>query len=374
MLDCTRFLSALKSRGIRFSAGVPDSLLKNICAAIADSGTDIITSNEGAAVALATGHHLATGEIPFVYMQNSGFGNAINPLTSLTDPEVYAIPVLLMVGWRGEPGFKDEPQHVKMGRVNPALLDALEIPFEVLSKDPEFAEDQLDRAFSMMRSTSGPFVLLVQADTFAPYTSTTLKTVPAYGWKREDAVRELLAALPEVATVVSTTGKTSREVYETRISRKEPAGRDFLTVGCMGHASQIAAGIALAKPELQVVCIDGDGAFLMHMGSAAITAALKPKNLLHVVINNGSHDSVGGQPTVGFEVPLDRIAAACGYAAVFRADSAAELKKILSEALQRSGPVFLEIRTDGGARANLGRPKSTPVENKTVFMQRLSAL
>lgn len=368
MLDCQSFLDLIKSQEITFSTGVPDSLLKDFCACIADSGTDIIAANEGGAIALAAGHHLATGRIPFVYMQNSGFGNTINPLTSLVDPEVYGIPMLLMIGWRGEPGVKDEPQHIKQGRINEALLDALEVPYCILSDDYEKAKTQLLEAISYMKAQSAPYALLVRKDTFASYKMKNKAAVPAFEMNREDAVKVVLDKLGDQDIVVSTTGKTSREVFEKRAAEQSGHARDFLTVGCMGHASQIALGIALEKPDRQIYCLDGDGAFLMHMGAAAIIADLAPANLRHIVINNGSHDSVGGQPTVGFKVDMPKIAEGCGYKHVFSVSTKVELEGVWEAFSSAEGPVFLEIKTRKGAREDLGRPTIRPIDNKKDFM------
>ncbi|MCV9387242.1 phosphonopyruvate decarboxylase [Reichenbachiella ulvae] len=371
MLDPKVFLDLIKSQGIHFSTGVPDSLLKDFCACIVDSGSDIIAANEGGAVALAAGHHLATGEIPFVYMQNSGFGNIINPLTSLIDPEVYSIPMLIMVGWRGEPGVKDEPQHIKQGRINEALIEALEVRHDILSSDIEEAQSQVETAVSYMQSNQAPYILLVRKDTFAPYKMQNLPQVPDYEMNREDAVKEILNKLSDQDVVVSTTGKTSREVFEKRAADHLGHQRDFLTVGCMGHASQIALGIALAKQERKVFCLDGDGAFIMHMGSAGIIADQKPKNYYHIVINNGAHDSVGGQPTIGFNLDLEKIASGCGYQSSFSVKTKAELAGIWNEFIAAKGPVFLEIKTKKGARKDLGRPTIKPIDNKIDFMNNL---
>lgn len=373
MLSPASFYELLKANGIGFTTGVPDSLLKDFCAYAFDQDKDIIAANEGGALALATGYHLATGEVPLVYMQNSGFGNIINPLTSLADPEVYSIPMLLMIGWRGEPGKKDEPQHVKQGRVNEALLKALEVPYCILAHDQTEAAEQLKVAFDYMRAKSAPYALLVQAGTFEQYKLKSKPTSVPYSLLREEALEVLLNAVAEEDVVVSTTGKTSREVFELRATQGQGHQRDFLTVGCMGHASQIAAGIAIQKPDRSVFCIDGDGAMLMHLGALAIVADLQPANFRHVLINNGSHESVGGQPTVGYKVDFGKIALGCGYTRVFRAENKQELEQVLPAFMATAGPVLLEVMTKGGSRDNLGRPTIAPVDNKKDFIKFLSA-
>lgn len=376
MIDCATFHKVLKQAGVSFFAGVPDSLLKDICAFITDHSQPsehVITANEGAAVALATGYHLATGAVPMIYLQNSGLGNLVNPLTSLTDPEVYAIPMLILIGWRGEPGVPDEPQHRKQGRITPAMLESLEIPYRVLPDNDVDLEATLLEAKAEAIDLKGPFALLVRKGTFAPYK--LQKTISdSFTLRREDAIKQLLGTLEADAVVVSTTGMTSREVFEHRDATAAGHNRDFLTVGCMGHASQIAMGIALQKSARPVYCLDGDGALLMHLGSLAIIGSSGLKNYKHIVINNGAHDSVGGQPTVGFSVDIPAIAKACGYD---WAESVSD-KDAIEDALQtlrekENGPALLEIRVNKGARKDLGRPTTTPIENKLEFMRFLES-
>ncbi len=371
MLDSSIFYKQLEAEGIAFSAGVPDSLLKNFCAYLSEKGNDIITANEGGAIALAAGYHMATHNIPLVYMQNSGFGNIVNPLTSLVDKEVYSIPMLLMIGWRGEPGIKDEPQHRKQGRISEALLDTLEIKYAILSKNEALAKQQVKDAFQYMRTHNEPYAFLVQKDTFGKYELE--KQAAAYPLSREAAIHLVLNHLSESDIIVSTTGKASREVFEYRANNRQSHSNDFLTVGCMGHASKIALGIALHKSDRTIVCLDGDGAAIMHLGAMAIIGSSAPPNFKHILLNNGSHDSVGGQPTVGHDIDFLKIAEACNYKKVFRASTEQELKKILPEFLNQEGPLILEIKIAKGARADLGRPTKTPIENKKALMANLKS-
>jgi len=370
-LSCKRIYDALADNGVSFYAGVPDSLLEAFCAYVTDS-TDpsrhIITANEGGAVALAAGYHLATGEMGLVYLQNSGLGNTVNPLTSLADSETYGFPVLLMIGWRGEPGKKDEPQHVKMGQATAPLLDALGVPQFILPEGEAEAVATIGRSLQYARSASAPFALIVRKGTFQPY-ELQGKRPDAYVMSREQAISSVLETLPASAAVVSTTGMPSRELFELREKREESHDSDFLTVGSMGHCSQIALGIALASPRRPVFCLDGDGAVLMHMGGLAIVGSLGAKNFKHVVFNNGAHDSVGGQPTVGCDIDLCAIARGCGYAAALRADGAADLAERLSELVSTDGPALLEVRIRRGARKDLGRPANTPARTKHQFME-----
>lgn len=364
------FVDTLGAYGINFFAGVPDSLLKNICAYITDTlpkEQNIIAANEGGAMGVAAGYHLATGKIPVVYMQNSGEGNIINPLASLTDKEVYNIPVLLLIGWRGRPGVHDEPQHVKQGKVTTGILNTMGIDYTVLSKEEGMAERQISQAVSFMKQTNECYAFVIEKDTFEPY---TLQNEPESKLtiSREEAIEMVVSQLPSNAVVVSTTGMISRELFEIRERRGEGHAHDFLTVGSMGHASQIALGIALQQPDRPVYCFDGDGACIMHMGNMAITASMLPNNYVHIIYNNGAHDSVGGQPTVGLQIDLCAIAKAVGYKEAFSVDSADNLVMALQTARQTGGPVLLEVRVKKGNRKDLGRPTTTPVQNKEALM------
>lgn len=363
------FIEKLQREGIEFYAGVPDSLLKNVCAYITDhldSRHNIIAANEGGAVALAAGYYLATGKVGCVYMQNSGEGNIINPLASLTDKEVYNIPVLLLIGWRGRPGVHDEPQHVKQGKVTTGLLNVMGVNYEVLSKEEDEAAKQIEKAAKALANKE-VFALVIEKDTFEDYNLQNVD-VNNLTMSREEAIQTVAAALCENDCIVSTTGMISRELFEYRTALNQGHARDFLTVGSMGHASQIALGIALAQPERRVWCFDGDGAAIMHMGSMAIVANKAPKNYVHVVFNNGAHDSVGGQPTVGLKIDLPVVARAVGYKASFSVDSKAELESVLAKVNEFEGLVFLEIKVKKGNRKDLGRPTTTPIQNKKDLM------
>lgn len=354
MLNTKKFINSLIGLGVDFFTGVPDSLLKNFCAYVTDhcGANHIIAANEGGAVGLASGHYLATGKPALVYMQNSGQGNAVNPLASLADPDVYSIPMVLLVGWRGEPGVKDEPQHVKQGKITVSLFETMGIPTTVLSDDESTALSQVSTAVELAKRESRPVALIVRKGLFDEYKLQNKKPDIAEG-KRESAIETLLDELGNDCVIVSTTGMISRELYETRERRGEGHARDFLTVGSMGHASQIALGIALAQPNRKVVCLDGDGASIMQLGNMAIVGQSSAANLTHIVLNNAAHDSVGGQPTVGGAIDLPKIAECCGYS-------------------QPGHPTFKQILVAKGARKDLGRPKEKPQENKALFMETLS--
>ncbi len=367
------FYNCLSGHHIHFFSGVPDSLLKDVCAYITDNApkqNHIIAANEGNAVALAAGHHLATGNIPLVYMQNSGIGNAVNPLLSLVDKQVYKIPVLLLIGWRGEPGLKDEPQHITQGEVTLPMLEAMKIPYLVLDKDKEVAQTQVQEAVDKIKSSNAPFAIVVKKGTFEKY-SLKISLDSNYELSRETAIEIILDNLSGNEVIVSTTGKTSRELFECRASRKQAHNSDFLTVGSMGHASQIALGIALSKPAKKVLCLDGDGAVLMHLGGMAIIGKMAPKNFVHIVMNNGAHESVGGQPTVGFDMDLPAVARANNYKSAQTVSTANEIAGALQQINENVCPAFIEVKVKVGSRSDLGRPTIKPVDNKENFMKNL---
>ena len=370
MLSTETVFEQIRAEGVRFFTGVPDSLLKDFCAWVTDHSSDdehVITANEGNAVALAMGHYLGTGEPALVYLQNSGVGNTVNPLLSLADPEVYGIPMLMMIGWRGEPGVKDEPQHVKQGRVMTNLLDAMEIPWYVLDADTPDSAAVIREAAGTMRDEQMPVALLVRKGAFEKY-KLRKEVKTDFRMDREAAVKCVVDLLGPSDAVISTTGKTSRELYEYRGERGEGHGHDFLTVGGMGHTASIAMGVARGQPDRRVVCLDGDGSVLMHMGALAIIGQSELSNLIHVVINNGAHDSVGGQPTAGFSVDFPAVARACGYREAVVVDQPEDVQREFERLTQTGGPALLEIRTNKGARDDLGRPKTTPAENRDALM------
>ena len=368
MISPITFVEDLRKIGIDFFVGVPDSLLASFCAYVDDHGAPgkhVIAANEGNAVAIAIGYHLSTGEIGAVYLQNSGLGNTINPLTSLADPEVYGVPLLMIIGWRGEPGVADEPQHIKQGRITPDQLRLLEIPYWILGADSDLSKVLSDVAGYLTRRI-GPAALLVRKSTFSNYSTERMDSKLAV-LGREAALRRILDLSAE-SLIVSTTGKTSREVFELRVERSE-SQRDFLTVGGMGHAASIALGVALGDSEQRVVCLDGDGSMLMHLGAVPVIGSLKPKNFLHVLLNNGAHESVGGQPTVGRTFDFRALADASGYQQYRVAEELESLSQHWQDLLSLSGPSLLEVKIAKGSRPDLGRPTSTPAENKRAFIE-----
>lgn len=370
MIRPSYFYDLLIKNGTDFFAGVPDSLLKNFCAYVTDNAPSekhIISANEGSATALACGYHMATGKIPMIYMQNSGEGNMVNPMLSLADRDVYSIPMLIVIGWRGEPGVHDEPQHVKQGKVTCGLLDAMKIPYEVLSENEAELPGQFEKAYKYIKENNAQYAFVIRKNTFDEYK--LVNNVPVEGkMSREEAIEKIMLSADDKTAFVSTTGMASRELYELRDKHNQAHDRDFLTVGGMGHCSQIALAIAMNKADRQVYCIDGDGASIMQMGGMATIGTRNPSNMVHFVMNNGAHDSVGGQPTVGRQIDLCAIAAGCGYENVVKVETPEELDAVLHDDETKSKLTFVEVLVTKGARKDLGRPKSTPVQNKEALM------
>ncbi len=371
MIRPSYFYDLLIKNGTDFFAGVPDSLLKNFCAYVTDNAPSekhIISANEGSATALACGYHMATGKIPMIYMQNSGEGNMVNPMLSLADQDVYSIPMLIVIGWRGEPGVHDEPQHVKQGKVTCDLLDAMKIPYEVLSENEAELPGQFEKAYKYIKENDAQYAFVIRKNTFDEYK--LVNNVPVEGkMSREEAIEKIMLSADDKTAFVSTTGMASRELYELRDKHNQAHDRDFLTVGGMGHCSQIALAIAMNKADRQVYCIDGDGASIMQMGGMATIGTRNPSNMVHFVMNNGAHDSVGGQPTVGRQIDLCAIAAGCGYENVVKVETPEELDAVLHDDETKSKLTFVEVLVTKGARKDLGRPKSTPVQNKEALME-----
>ena len=358
-----------------FYTGIPDSQLKALCDYLMkiygiDSKHHIIAANEGNCIALAAGYYLATGRVPVVYMQNSGEGNVINPVASLLNDKVYGIPVMFIVGWRGEPGVHDEPQHIYQGEVTLKLLEDMDIKSFVISKNTSL--DELKNVMNEYRC-----ILDVGKSVAFVIRKGALEYKEKVEYKndnqmlREDIIRHIVAA-SEDDPIISTTGKASRELFEIREETGQNHKFDFLTVGSMGHASSIALGIALNKPEQRIWCIDGDGAALMHLGSMAVIGSNKPKNLVHIIINNAAHETVGGMPTVCDCIDFVSIAKACGYPHAVCVDDFYSLDRELVSAKNAMELCMIEVKCAIGARADLGRPTTSAVENKNSFMRYLN--
>lgn len=360
-----------------FYTGVPDSQLRSLCDYLIDTfGIDskhhLIAANEGNCTALAAGYHLATGKVPVVYMQNSGEGNIVNPVCSLLNEKVYKIPAIFIIGWRGEPSVHDEPQHIYQGEVTLKLLDDLEIKHFVIDKEttPKELYDVMSKFEKILKN--GKCVSFVIRKGALEYDN-KVKYSNNNSVSREDAIKHIID-VSGTDPVISTTGKASRELFEYREAKKEGHRYDFLTVGSMGHASSIALGVAINKPKSKIWCIDGDGAMIMHMGSIGVIGSVSPKNLVHILINNGAHETVGGMPTVSSNMNFCKIAKASGYKKVYSVDNLADLDEVLDKAKKSKCLTFIEIKTSIGARSDLGRPTTTAIENKENFMNYLKCL
>lgn len=367
----------VKIIGSDFYTGVPDSQLKALCNYLMDRfGIDprhhVIAANEGNCVALAAGYYLATGNVPVVYLQNSGEGNIINPVASLLNDMVYAIPTIFIVGWRGEPGIHDEPQHIYQGEVTVKLLEDMDIATFIIG--PDTTDGEVKKKMAEFRS-----ILAAGKDVAFVIRKGALTDAPKIEYKndntmlREEIIQHIVKASGK-DPIVSTTGKASRELFETRETNGQSHKYDFLTVGSMGHSSSIALGIAINKPGQRIWCVDGDGAALMHMGSWAVIGVNKPSNLIHVVINNGAHETVGGMPTVAGKIDFATIAKACGYPNAVCVDKFEDLDKEIEKAKNRNELSLIEVKCSIGSRENLGRPTTTALENKQSFMDYLQAL
>ncbi len=367
MISPKKFINELNKNNINFFVGVPDSLLKEICKYISYKYTDkknVICANEGSAIAIATGYNLSTNKIPVVYMQNSGLGNAVNPLVSLADKDVYSIPMILLIGWRGEPGVSDEPQHVKQGKITLQLLETLEIPYKILSEN---FDNDISDAKKYIINNNVPYALIVKKNTFMSFKHTIVSKKQYMS--REYALKIIVQHLNNRDIIVSTTGKISREIFELREQMNINHNKDFLTVGSMGHANQIALGIAMEKPKRNIYCIDGDGALIMHAGGLGIIGDISPTNFKHILINNGAHDSVGGQRTIGLNINLKKIVEGFKYKDYFKIDNKNIFKETFNKFMKSKGPSFIEILVNKGARKNLGRPTISPKNNKANFIK-----
>ena len=379
MIDQQKFFTYLNEAGVEFFTGVPDSLLNEFCKYVQENaGTDkhIIAANEGNSIGIAAGYHLATGAVPLVYMQNAGLGNALNPLLSLTNKEVFGIPMILLVGWRGDPSVSDWAQHKKQGEITLSLLDHAAIPYKIVETDEGDGQDYVEWAVRTARSLDTPVALVAKKGMFEQGKAS--ETIGAQGereMKRGDAIEVIVSTLPEDTLYVATTGRATRELYFLRQDRGEDTRHDFLNVGAMGHASSIALGIARGRPDRLVVCLDGDASTLMHLGALPIIGSSETGNLLHVVLNNGAHESVGGQPSVGFAAGFADIARRVGYQTVMGPVSTPdELAGALRSFTQSKGPGFVDVHVDTGLRSKLPPLAVSHQELKRMFQSELGSL
>lgn len=374
MINTKDFLNFANKIGITFFTGVPDSLLKEFSLALEKKFTiknHIIAANEGGAIGLAVGYNLATSKIPMVYLQNSGLGNIVNPVTSIADKNIFSIPMILMIGWRGEPGFKDEPQHLKQGEVTLKFLEELGIDYLILDKNINEACKQLEKLYSISSKLQKPVAVVVKKDSFSSL-STNEKESSSNFPSRLNVLESILKSLKKDDIIVSTTGKTSREIFQIKSNDKFIQNPCFYTIGGMGHCSQIALGISMQKTSKNIYCLDGDGSFIMHMGSNALTANYGSPNFYHIVLNNESHDSVGGQPTIANKLRFKLISEGLGYKNYKFLKSLDEVEEFFNNPNLETGPNFIEIKIRKGSSPSLGRPTDTPLQQKIDFINQIN--
>lgn len=367
MIDTKKFYNTLIKNSFDYFVGVPDSLLKEFCLCINDlsNNNHIITANEGNAVAIASGYNIATSKYGVVYMQNSGLGNIVNPLLSLSDEKVYKIPMLFIIGYRGEPNIKDEPQHIKQGELTLPLLNTLGIKYFILNED---YEEQIKQCYDYIQQTDKPIALVVKKDTFSKYEK-EYNNNNNNKLSREEALDIIINNLDNKDFIVSTTGKTSREIFEIREKNKTDHSNDFLTVGSMGHTSSLALGISL-NTDKNIYCIDGDGAFIMHMGGLAIAIQNAKDNFKYILINNGCHESVGGQQTIAYKINIEKILLGFGFNKVLTLDNKQDIVSALKEQKKYS-KIAIVINVNDKSRKDLGRPTTTPIYNKEQFQKKI---
>ena len=354
MLDQNIVCEELKKNGVTFFTGVPDSYLNGFCNHILKNYPErnIIAANEGNAVGIAAGHYIASKEIPQVYMQNSGLGNTVNPLVSLADEHVYSIPMILLIGWRGQPGTGDWPQHELQGEITTKLLDVMNIPYTILEDDNSKIGEVIEKAVSYAKETRRSYALIAPKGVMAGEKANNKDDL--YPLSREEAIETVLDNMPEDTVYSATTGRATRELFFLRERRNESRKNDFLNVGSMGHASSVALGIALEKKNRQVVCFDGDSAAILHLGALTMVSKLDCPNFLHIVLNNGAHESVGGQPSAGYLVDFTKIAESCGYETVGKAaENKEELISAVKQLSSRKKAGFIEVKIHKGLSGKL---------------------
>ena len=357
MIDANHLFLFLKKNKINFFTGVPDSVLKDFSYVLELNKkkiTNIITANEGSAIALAAGNYLSTKKPALVYMQNSGIGNAINPLISLCHPEVYSIPMVLMIGWRGSPKENDEPQHQLKGKITPSILKLLNIKFLVLNDLKDLKKIKSLITYSKYKKR--PVAFLVKKN-ILHLKNISKRTIQSKKYlSREIVINELLDKIKKNTRIISTTGYTSRELFQIRKNKKYKKGKDFYMVGGMGHSSMTSLGYSLNSKN-QVICLDGDGSLIMHMGSLISTGFKSKSNFKHILLNNGAHESVGDQKIDTFKVNFKNVSKSFGYKNYYLAKNNLSFNKNLKYFLKSEGPSFFEVYIRSESIKNLSRPK-----------------
>ena len=374
MIDQNTLFDQLNVMGLNFFTGVPDSLLNDFCLHLVNNVPDcqhIMAANEGNAIGIAAGYHMATGKIPVVYMQNSGIGNATNPLLSLTHPCVYSIPLILLIGWRGDPAIKDHAQHKKQGELTPVLMEDMDIPYQVLDADDTVIE-KFQWAANKAKELNAPVALiakkaiLTQKEKKQEYAESPLMN-------REEAISAVLDVFGKDAIYLATTGRATRELHEQIMIHGFGHEIEFLNVGAMGHLSSIGLGLAVGAPDKKIVVFDGDAAAVMHMGSLATNGRYQPKNLIHIVLNNGVNESVGGQKSSGQVINLTAIAKGCGYETIPAfVESKEDLQKAVKQLADSNHLSFLDVHIRQGIRKDMSGLKIEHQHAKSELMNYLN--
>ena len=367
MILVKELFNTLKKNKISFFTGVPDSVLKNLLSYFNKfyNSKHIIAVNEGSAVSIGMGYYLSTKKIPCVYLQNSGLGNAINPLISIANQKVYSIPLLLIIGWRGSPNKKDEPQHMAKGKITTRLLKLLDINYCVLRDKKDLGS--LSKLIKNARITKKTVACLIENKILKSnkkYSQIKKKIGLPY---RRDFILQLLKQISNDTKIISTTGYTSRELAQIRKEKKLFKGKDFYMVGGMGHASMVSFGYSLNSKK-QVICLDGDGSILMHLGSIRTFGYFGHSKLKHILLNNNAHESVGGQPTTAAKIDFKKLVKSLGYKNYFKISKSEQMNFIIKSFLTSKGPSFLEVLINEGTLNNLSRPRDL-IKIKNQFME-----
>jgi len=356
MVFVENLLQTLKKNKISFFSGVPDSVLKHLSTILSkyNSKNHKLAVNEGSAVAMGIGHYLATKQVPCIYMQNSGLGNAINPLISIAHPKVYSIPMVLLIGWRGAPGEADEPQHMVKGKITKKLLQLLNIKFCVLDKESDLKK--FDILIKNSKKNNSIIACLIKNKTLTTKVNNKKKIFKKTNINRDIFILNLLKSIDRKTRIISTTGYTSRAVMKARLDNKLNRGKDFFMVGGMGHSLSVTLGMSLQSKK-QVICLDGDGSILMHMGSLFSGGFNKNINLKHILFNNNAHESVGGQSTNAKKINFNLLSKSLGYKSYYKLSKKQNIRKIIKKFLNDKSYSFLEVITDASTDNNLPRPK-----------------
>jgi len=359
MIKIESLFSYLKKKNITFFTGVPDSILKESKYILdkLEFKNHIVAHNEGGAIGIGAGYYLKTKKIPCVYFQNSGLGNAINPLVSMVHKNVYSIPMLLLIGWRGAPKIsKDEPQHLLQGKITEKMLKLMNIRYCTIDHTKDFK--QLGKIIDISKKKQVPVACLIKKNTLKKnFDEIKKKKVDKIKLKRHEIIDFIIRKNYKNIKIFSTTGYTSRELYQLRKFNKSNT-KDFLNVGAMGHTSMIALGYSLKNKKHKTLCLDGDGSLIMHMGTLPVIGENQIKNFKHIVFNNEVHESVGGQKTPQKNTNFKKLSLSCGYSKYFFSNSLSDFKKKYALFLKSNGPSFYEIKISSGSLKNLERPNN----------------